>query len=1167
MRIRVVGRKSGVTDKDVGAAVSVAVGAIKAGRHKGVIKGKCLWLYNQYLDIATIKLMLSDSPSLVVKLDIDEYKYTDIEAVLSAAAKLYKDDTVSQFTSSAMYKNIKAISSARYISRIVEDPYIVANIFRAACEAVSAEAAIPQSAEFRIYTPAGDVTYEPEYEGMARTDVDPTFLRMSLTRFAWFTNSAISGADVTIIQDVYDSITHSLSEASFEDWTNTYKDAIGRVLTAIGNIKDTVPAYFAALQTQYTSVPTYNIGSSVQELHAAMAALPYDVDAGVSEDTLYGMYGVIAIATVVEACAEYINRGIETYKRIADAGGSISNLVSSPDPIDFTEAFGQDCPNKAIRTTMTVSTVCVDGSAAIRVHVVPTVEHIMRYVTDIEGSLNITSRIDAPVYRFSGTDGNLFEHSARAYIDTDYNIPCALLIDAMGARISEEMRVSGVTRSKEHGIFSRTDTFVYAPAPEGAYGELEYIGVTIEHTHEFSVKGSGTCDTAIRIPCNGIYAYGAGFPAATDIQWSSIKERDTSYKYDGVYTYAPSYNPQLGDYYIVSERTPTDMDVTDTADVSATPSYSEYPLLVGDIHIIDSVPIHTNGELTFTDVVSSDTSYIDRVYSTSTTTHNSATFNIATTVRGEQVGNTEITSGLNGTFSQYGVGNDNTAIRNDSASSQVQVSAWAEYDPGDVYKSLSVIYNKSDKDSWEWDDDGGWPERIDGAMPWYPDIEYITDSIRVFNTDYGVRYILGIDAQSIKHTASSTITAHGMKTGDFGTSYGGKIWSANYLHHEEIPGPGATHKAQDANASAKVDTHLGTRPMYTDGDNGPVTSTLSGKVTIIDGSGALIYSADIIDVISAAVYNGYAIRAVDYVQLFIPDSGPATGNITEPIVNPPSIPMPVGSGMRTIDRFDYYSMGPGVSYWLPFDAYWFYGGDYFEYSIYYYSSSYFEQHIIPRTLTILPTTDGGVCGTYTKTVTPPTYTVDNAPAPIRDYNKLLRCPEFLVLNSLMGGEYTDTSVTPPVTRHVPSFVPLDKAIQYMSMDGEGTPTPKLNVGQIQPMFISDQSMIDQVKDRVNAHIATKLQELSNTYLQDNPTAVVDEAVRKQLTPAAVKSAIEEQLFTPIRGILPAHTEVNTTAVKPVGTSAGSNTKPAGIEYVLSVVSRGIGTYVDLGVLA
>jgi hypothetical protein len=318
--------------------------------------------------------------------------------------------------------------------------------------------------------------------------------------------------------------------------------------------------------------------------------------------------------------------------------------------------------------------------------------------------------------------------------------------------------------------------------------------------------------------------------------------------------------------------------------------------------------------------------------------------------------------------------------------------------------------------------------------------------------------------------------------------------------------------------------------MFTDGEYGPVTSTLSGKVAIIDVSGGVVYSAHVVDVISAAVCNGYIMRAVDYAQLFIPEPEHNILVVSVPIINPPDIPLVIGSG---------FANPAGVLTVL--------GGN-----------TFISDIKAPNA------TDP--CGTYTKIVNPSTYTVDNAPEPIRNYNKLLRCPEFLVLNSLMGEEYTDTSVTPPVTKHVPSFVPLDTAIQYMSMDGEGTPTPKLNVGQIQPIFVYDQSKIDQVKDRVNEHIAAKIQELANKYLQDNPTAVVDEAVYRRFTPTAVKSAIEEQLFTPIRDILPAHTEVTTAAVKPVGASTSSNAEPMGIEYVLSVVSRGIGTYVDLGVL-
>jgi hypothetical protein len=1098
MRIRVVGRKSGVTDKDVGAAVSVAVGAIKAGRHKGVIKGKCLWVYNPYLDIATIKLLLSDSPSLVVKLDIDEYKYTDIESVLAAAAKLYKDDTVSQFTSSAMYKNIKAISDARYLEYIDKDA--IANIFMATCEAASAEATIPQASSFHsevfyLFNDGSDPPnqwaspneYYDDLFSMGGINMDLTGLRTSLTRFAWFANSAITNTDATVIQDVYDSMTRSLAEAAFEDWTNTYKAVIDRVLAAIGNIKNNVPAYFSTLQTQYDEVPTTNIGDYASELRAAIDALPPDIDIGVSEELLYRMFGVIAIATTVGVCAQYVNRGIKTYNRIHELGvGAKGTAEKSMYPtlayfwldcvegaIDFAVAFGKTCPDKAVKTVTDVSTVYADGGSMLRVHTMPAVAYMFRYAT--VALRTFTGKDDTMYY--------LFDAVGTSDVYVDCSVPCALLVSTAGVHVSEELQVNShtkvVTNLRNTSIDRLNDLRSRNIIPD------DYVVSQIDRSYVAS--GRGTCSSDTRIECNGIYAQGAGFPVRTDIQWESSSNRgDEYYWYDRQYWWL---------YYsrnIVYEH-PVYKELDNlTSAVSIIPTYSVYPLLAGSARIAESTPITATGEYSRTSDFRGDY----RVPRRSIT--NTSALSIDITANSSQVLGYEFESVRSDSITD--MSSPPVRMWNDTAHVTINKEAVAEGLQADILSLDSIsklvldIEDQSD-DKFRYDliNCCAFGPVPDTCMPWCPNTEYAIDSVQVFNTDYGARHALCVDAQSMHHEVSYTAST-------------------------DISAPEGEDGTIRNDDSTRYKTILNPEPMFVDGDAGPVVSTVSGRVVIIDYTGGVIYSADIVDVLVAAIYAGYVMRDVAYTNLFISDQEQNTGTTTVPIPTPPDI-QPLGELRVYLD---------------------------------------------PDTL---PCGNGRPCGTYTKTVTPSTYTVDNAPAPIRDYNKLLRCPEFLVLNSLMGDEYTDTSVTPSVTKHVPSFVPLDKAIQYMSMDGEGTPTPKLNVDQIQPIFVSDQSMIDQVKDRVNAHIAAKLQELSNTYLQDNPTAVVDEAVRKQLTPAAVKSAIEEQLFTPIRGILPAHTEVTTAAVKPVGASASSNAEPMGIEYVLSVVSRGIGTYVDLGVLA
>jgi hypothetical protein len=1087
MRIRVVGRKSGDTAEAIGAAVSVAIGAIKAGRYKGVIKGKCLWVYNQYTDTAIIKLMLSDTPSLVVKLDIDEYKYTDIEAVLSAAAKLYKDDTVSQFTSSAMYKNIKAISDARYLEYIDKDA--IANIFMATCEAASAEATIPQLAKFSYsYSYNGTAEYECDTMALWNTNMDIPGLRTSLTRFAWFVNSAINDADVHIIQEVYDNMTSALNGVASSDWADTIEAEVNRALAAISNVNNSVRNYFNKLQMKYDMVPTDGVSAAVTELHDAIKALldlkvntsidmsmttavgvpSPDIDIGVSEDDLSRMYGVIAIATVAEACAPHINKAIEIYNNIYDeiSSDTDSNMCTTKPwllvpkgAVDFDAAFLQECPTAAVEVVTSISTVYVDGAVSVRVHAVPMAKYIMLYAGNIHRS-----------YTFIGADSptsNTYNSAGQSSVEVGCSVPCAVLVCLTSARISEELQVRGSTQVTAQ--YADTTTSAGDPTTGASY--------TGSYTYSDEVTGSGTCSTVIHIQCNSIYAHGAGFPATVDIEWST-KEKDSDNHSDSGFQRALVYN----EYNY-------DRDSTGTMELSVTPAYSVYPPLVGTTHITSAACVTTTGAI-------SQTADFVLLYADSTadtTTARTVDVAVDTEVDGVHTWSDKLKSTSELGNAGYYVYNVRT--RDDTVSATIDKPSIAEYLSHNVYETLDAADNKG----------GGYGGMyrfniaysdccspiMGTSMPRYPAMSNTKGCTQVFNIDYGVRYGVDIDAHSITHKESKTVR-----------------------DYDSRPNTGVYTEGIDV--SINYTTMFKTAPMFTDGECGPVTETLSGRVVIVDCAGDKIYAAYIIDVICGAVYNGYIMRAVDYMSLFIPGTVSVTDHTVTPITPLPEIPL--------------------LSLPLEF-------------------------------VRVTSTSADTSSGTYTKTVNTSTYTVDNAPEPIRNYNKLLRCPEFLVLNSLMGEEYTDTSVTPPVTKRVPSFVPLDTAIQYMSMDGEGTPTPKLNVGQIQPMFVADQSMIDQVKDRVNADIASKLQELSNEYLQDNPTAVVDEAVRKQLTPAAVKSAIEEQLFTPIRGILPAHTEVTTAAVKPVGASTSSNAKPAGIEYVLSVVSRGIGTYVDLGVLA
>jgi hypothetical protein len=1053
MRIRVVGRKQGNTSKEVGAAVATAVGAIKAGKHKGVIKGKCLWLYNRFTNIATIKLMLGSSPKLIVKLDIEEYKYTDIGAVLAAATKLYKDDEVSQFTSSAMYTNIKAISDARFLAYIDKDA--IANIFTAMCEAIAAEATIPQTSEFNAYGEAiyynGDVTTDNTF----RTAMDMPGLRTSITRFVWFTNSAVSAADTTVIQDVYNCMVSSLAEAAAEDWTDAYTAAINRVIAAISTVKDSVPAYFAALQTQYATVPIANIGVGARELREAVLALPSDIDIGVSADTIYRMFGVITVATVVEVCAPYVNKAIGTYNRVYTGHTGDKTLwwtLFIEGAIDYTAAFGHVCPTVAVETVTNTATVYVDGAVAIRVHTVPAVKYIMRYATSIRRSLTDNgTTYEGDKYNGSSS----YSTSGHSSVAVDGIGPCALLVNITGADISEELQINSSTQDTE--VYTDHDTSIIAPTGAMSSGTSRYVYTNI-------TDGEGTCITAVRIPCKGIYAYGAGFPVSTDIQWATRETGDMLNSDD-----ASSYGPNLRHH---------SMDDTVTVAAAATPAYNAYPLLIGTVHRLGAIPVTTTGE--FTNTAKGTGAGV------LSTINNTAAFSISAVVGGVRVGSDTLRSNTDIDVTD-GVA---TRTRYDTVSSTATMSVGAEHHTEDVYKVLLATdraHGYEGEELIEYDPRLG---TKGGAMPWYPDIGYISRGTKVFNTDYGVRYNLGIDAQSIAHTAEDISTADAV-----------------------LSSGGAT--TQSADVAVTFKTILNAEPMFTDGEYGPETAVYSGKATIIDTTGGAIYSAYIIDVISEAVHSGYAMRAADYIQLFIPDPKPSNGATTTPIVNPPDIPL----------------------------------------------------LIVPTYYTVVSA--GGADhsgGTYTKTDTPSTYTPDKAPEPIRNYNKLLRSPEFLVLNALMREEYTDTSVTPPATKRVPTFVPLSEAVQYMSLQGEGTPAPTLDVGYIQPVLADAAGGVERVKERVNSNIATKLQELENKYLVTNPDAPVDEEMHKRFTPAAIEAVIEEQLFTPIRGILPAHTEVKTTAVKPVGASADSTAEPMDIEYVLSVVSRGIGTYVDLGVL-
>jgi hypothetical protein len=1142
MRIRVVGRKQGDTAKEVGAAIAAAVGAINAGKHKGIIKGKCLWMYNQYTEIATIKLMLV-STRLVVKLDIYEYKYTDIEAVLAAATKLYKEDEASQFMSSAMYKNIKAISDARFLGYM--DTNAIATIFIATCEAAAAEATIPQSADFNVDYGTGtgtagsdsDSMIDPLYGGMARTAIDMLGLQISLTRFAWYTNWVIGNTDTTVIQDVYTSMVSSLTDAADNDWTDSYKEAINRAIDAIRKVKDSVPAYLAALQTQYTEIPTTNIGADARELREAILAVLPIMSIGVGIEVMYRMFGVITVATVVEVCAPYINRGIETFNRIANDQASPWSYMAEQGPIVFTLAFGQGCPTAAVETVTDVSTVYVDGAVAARVYAMPTAKYIMRYVTRIQGSLEYTSTQDSSsssTITVSGSGGSTSTtnslssgYSGQASIDANSTIPCALLMNVTGADISEEMQFNGsihtveqVTRGYDYKSSSQSD-------PIGSeYGSSS--GTSASHggyTYARNVDCSGTCSTKLLIPCKGIYANGAGFPVSTNIQLSTNETSGGSAKYnmsdEGTY----NWNPRGGD---TTHTYSSDSGGTSTGSMEAaiTPTYTAYPLLVGTVIIIGAVPVSSTGSFTHADTATyNSTNTYGAPSTTNTRIHNVATFNTNIMVGAAQVGSSTLASTMEfATVYPDGVTPKVTHTRNDTVSSTANMSLGAEYYPDDGYKELSETLSAYALAHPTQDYNRG-TSLVDygGAMPRYIDLEYIKNNTQVYNTSYGVRYARDIDAQSMHHIGSydTTMKYKGDETA--------RVSSDSHRNPYQEGGD-TTNKAQDANTSAAFKTTLSTAPIFTDGEYGPETAADAGKVTIIDGTGGKVYTADIIGVISEAVYSGYAMRAVDYVQLFVPDPNPINGNTHDPIVNPPGIPLLVGWGDYLTYNYIPLATGDGFAIVAP------------------------------------NVTDP--CGVYTKTVTPstPVYTVDTAPRNILDYNKLLRSPEFLVLNALMREEYLDTSVEPPSPKHVPTFVPLSEAVQYMSIQGEGTPAPALDVGYIQPWYIKDTSRITQVKERVNSNIATKLQELENKYLRDNPEAPVDEEMHKRFTPAAIEAVIEEQLFTPIRGILPAHTEVKTTAVRPVGAGTDSTAEPMDIEYVLSVVSRGIGTYVDLGVL-
>jgi hypothetical protein len=1124
MRIRVVGRKQGNTSKEVGAAVATAVGAIKAGKHKGVIKGKCLWLYNRFTNIATIKLMLGSSPKLVVKLDIEEYKYTDIEAVLAAATKLYKEDEVSQFTSSAMYTNIKAISASRFLGYM--DTGAISTIFTAMCEVTAAEATIPRSANFTIDYGAGSATGNQEYEGMVRTAMDIPGLKTSLTRFAWNTNWVISACDATVIQDVYARMVSSLAEATDNDWTDAYKDAINRALDAIRKVKDSVPAYFAALQTQYTEIPTTTIGADARELREAIVAILPVMNIGVGIEVLYRMFGVITIATVVDLCAPYINNGIRTYSRIANASGDVSALARNPDPIDFTVVFGQGCPEAAVETVTDVSTVYVDGAVATRVSAVPVAKYIMRYATSIQGGLEYTDNSTSS--QGGGGSSTSSSRVGQASISANGTVPCALLMNITGADISEELQLSSDTSNTERAMYSseynESVTGTSTPGPDGHGGTATTVvsgSGKNSSTYVGSVTGSGTCSTKLLIPCKGIYAYGAGFPVSTDIQWSTQMTSASTYRYDGSHD-TDNIGIDIGATRSFTGTETSSIDEgttsTDTVTLATTPTYNTYPLVIGTVHRIAAIPIATTGTFNHTDTAT----YTSGASSQDANKHisNTATFTTNTTAGGAQVGRGTITS----TMAMDNTSGGGTHTRGDTVSSTANMSKGAEYYPEDVYDVMSEVYSTYASSVYGYDASIGLESG--GAMPRYPSIRYTKDTTQVYNTDYGVRYIQDVDAQSMHHTVSYTTTTKAKHDASF-TSTGYTI-NDPYLHTV-----GNLNDSQDAGSSANSELVLNTEPMFMDGEYGPETAAYAGKVTIIDGTGGKIYTADIVDVISDAVYSGYTMRAVDYIQLFIPDPDPVNGNTHDPIINPQGIPLLIGLGITTID-----------------------------------SSTYYSQPYMPDGLMITSSSDTGPCGTYTKTVTPstPVYTVDTAPRNIRDYNKLLRSPEFLVLNALMREEYLDTSATPPSPTHVPTFVPLSEAVQYMSIQGEGTPAPTLDIGYIQPWYIKDTSRITQVKERVNSNIATKLQELENKYLRDNPDAPVDEEMHKRFTPEAIEAVIAEQLFTPIRGILPAHTEVKTTAVRPVGAGDSSNAEPMDIEYVLSVVSRGIGTYVDLGVL-